>query len=155
MMVNVSLSAIEAIADGARGVVESVSVCCKDSMDSVDSVDACINEMEVTCYLSFEADVTQDQDDIGDVFQAMIDALCVDLVDNATLTQGSMATHLQFMFPGAVCEEDMYERGDRACIRYAPGQSFVTVEVLRSGCSTGDSRDSRDSRVGARYEYYI
>lgn len=83
--------------------------------------------LEVMLYVSFEC---EDEDEIEDLFQAVIDTLCSNVAhESDTYDKAS----LQIMYPGAVGDEDMYEAGDMARLDYEKNKGCIDVKVYKVG----------------------
>jgi len=105
----------------------------------IENVEARLMEdaFDVKLFVSFECD---DEDELEDVFQAVIDVMCQRMVVEQTVwKRGSIV----LWYPGAVGDEDMYEEGESAKLQLEPANGCIDVSMKKRDRSTQKWRVTR------------
>lgn len=116
-----TVQTVHSLLDNVPRVIDNFSI-------NVDEV-AATGTLKVTLYVSFDCDC---DDELGDVFQAVIDVLCCQIVQDSDVYNSAT---LELLYPGAVGEDDMYEPGERATMVYEKMNRCIDVKVFKQESS--------------------
>jgi len=96
----------------------------KTLMDDIQLKSVDYDHLEVRCFVSYDCD---DDDDLDDLFQAVIDVCCVELANS----DDSFHIVIQLFMPGEVTETRIYSMADMAYLSFDYTASQVEVTILR------------------------